>query len=78
MSKQNRRQFVQMIGAAAAITSPLVARSQAAAPPIRVGWAISKTGPFAGGAASAQIPNYQLWVSDVNQAGGHGARIGAV
>jgi branched-chain amino acid transport system substrate-binding protein len=55
---------------AAAAGTPLVARSQSAAPPIRIGWAISKTGPFAGSAASAQLPNYQLWVSDVNAAGG--------
>jgi branched-chain amino acid transport system substrate-binding protein len=71
MSTQNRRTFIQSVGAAAAVLgSPLVARAQGAAAPIRIGWAISKSGPFAGGAASAQLPNYQLWVSDVNNAGG--------
>jgi len=37
---------------------------------IRVGWAISKTGPFAAGANVTTLPNYQVWVKDVNDAGG--------
>jgi branched-chain amino acid transport system substrate-binding protein len=37
---------------------------------IRVGYAISKTGPYAGGAGITTLPNYQLWVKDVNAAGG--------
>ena len=37
---------------------------------IKVGYAISKTGPNAGGASITQIPNYQLWVKEVNDAGG--------
>jgi branched-chain amino acid transport system substrate-binding protein len=37
---------------------------------IRIGYAISKTGPFAGGAGVTTLPNYQLWVADVNAAGG--------
>jgi branched-chain amino acid transport system substrate-binding protein len=37
---------------------------------IRIGYAISKTGPFAGGAGVTTLPNYQLWVKDVNAAGG--------
>jgi branched-chain amino acid transport system substrate-binding protein len=37
---------------------------------IRIGWAISKTGPFAAGAAVTTLPNYQVWVKDVNDAGG--------
>ena len=71
MFKQNRRNFVGAIGAtAAAASTPWMAWAQIGAPTIRIGWAISKTGPFAGGAASAQLPNYRLWVSDVNKAGG--------
>jgi branched-chain amino acid transport system substrate-binding protein len=70
MKNQNRRQFVGALGAAAAaVTTPFAVRAQGTSP-VRIGWAISKTGPFAGGAASAQLPNYQLWVSDVNKAGG--------
>jgi len=69
MNQANRRDFVRSLGAVAASAAmPLVARAQA--PAVRIGWAISKSGPFAGGAASAQLPNYRLWVADVNKAGG--------
>ena len=37
---------------------------------IKIGWAISKTGPFAAGANVTTLPNYQVWVKDVNDAGG--------
>jgi len=37
---------------------------------LRIGWAISKTGPFAAGAGVTTLPNYQVWVKDVNNAGG--------
>lgn len=37
---------------------------------IKIGYAISKTGPNAGGASITQIPNYQLWVKEVNDKGG--------
>jgi branched-chain amino acid transport system substrate-binding protein len=37
---------------------------------LKIGWAISKTGPFAAGAAVTTLPNYQVWVKDVNDAGG--------
>ncbi|MFS2153898.1 amino acid ABC transporter substrate-binding protein [Rhizobium sp. Rhizsp42] len=37
---------------------------------VRIGYAISKTGPNAGGAGITTLPNYQLWVKDVNDAGG--------
>ena len=42
------------------------------APPtsIKIGFAISKTGPNAPGANTTVIPNYKLWVHDVNQSGG--------
>ena len=37
---------------------------------LTISWAISKTGPFAAGAAVTTLPNYQVWVKDVNDAGG--------
>ncbi|WP_368744502.1 amino acid ABC transporter substrate-binding protein [Desertibaculum subflavum] len=37
---------------------------------IKIGYAISKTGPNAGGANITQIPNYQMWVKEVNDKGG--------
>lgn len=43
------------------------ARAQAS---VKIGYAISRTGPNAGGAAVSTIPNYDLWVKEVNAAGG--------
>jgi branched-chain amino acid transport system substrate-binding protein len=37
---------------------------------IRIGYAISKTGAYASGVNTTTLPNYQLWVRDVNAAGG--------
>lgn len=37
---------------------------------VKIGYAISRTGPAAGGAAVKSIPNYELWVKEVNAAGG--------
>jgi branched-chain amino acid transport system substrate-binding protein len=37
---------------------------------IKIGYAISKSGPNAGGATITQIPNYEMWVKDVNAKGG--------
>jgi Periplasmic binding protein len=46
------------------------APAQSEAPPIKIGYAISRTGPFAPGAQVAQEPNYLLWAEQVNAAGG--------
>lgn len=71
-ARRQRRDFVRILGSAAlAVSVPgAFVRAQGADSKIKIGWAISKTGPFAGGAASAQLPNYRLWVDDVNKAGG--------
>jgi branched-chain amino acid transport system substrate-binding protein len=37
---------------------------------VKIGYAISKTGPNAGGASITQIPNYEMWVKDVMAKGG--------
>lgn len=37
---------------------------------VKIGYAISKTGPNAGGAATTLLPNYEMWVEEVNAAGG--------
>ena len=68
---RNRRLVVQALGAASAVVAaPAIVRAQAARNSVKVGWAISKTGPFAPGAGITQLPNYLLWVKDVNDAGG--------
>jgi branched-chain amino acid transport system substrate-binding protein len=53
---------------AAALTGFVV--SAQAQDTLKIGWAISKTGPFAAGAGVTTLPNYQVWVKDVNDAGG--------
>src|ERR1043166_6248070 len=54
----------------AAACAALRASAAQAQDTIRIGWAISKTGPFAAGANVTTLPNYQVWVKDVNDAGG--------
>lgn len=50
--------------------APAVRAQNAAPAAIRIGYAVSKTGPNAGGTAVTITPNYQLWVQTVNAAGG--------
>lgn len=38
--------------------------------PVRIGYAVARTGPNATGAGITTIPNYELWVKNVNEAGG--------
>src|SRR5262249_7719196 len=37
---------------------------------IKIGWAISKTGPYVAGASITLLNAYKLWVKDVNGSGG--------
>src|ERR1044072_6448346 len=53
-----------------ACLTALAAMPAVAQDKIKVGYAISKTGPNAGGASITQIPNYEMWVKDVNAKGG--------
>src|ERR1043165_3432926 len=53
------------VGLAVTAFQPALAQDK-----IKIGYAISKTGPNAGGANITQIPNYQLWVKEVNDKGG--------
>ncbi|MCC7060136.1 MAG: ABC transporter substrate-binding protein, partial [Burkholderiaceae bacterium] len=64
-----RRRTVQAAAAgAAALALPSLARSQSR--PVRIGYAIARTGPWAGGAQVSQEPNYVLWAEQQNAAGG--------
>jgi branched-chain amino acid transport system substrate-binding protein len=63
--------IVWMIAAATTVaTFALVPAARADEPPIKIGYAISRTGPFAPGAQVTQEPNYLLWADQVNAAGG--------
>ncbi|HVF65533.1 MAG TPA: amino acid ABC transporter substrate-binding protein [Casimicrobiaceae bacterium] len=55
---------------ACALVLLLAAFSAMAQDKVRVGWVQSKTGPNAGGAATTTLPNYELWIREVNAAGG--------
>ena len=64
-----RRSTLQALGAGAAgLAMPAIARAQDR--PVRVGYAIARTGPWAAGAQVTQEPNYLLWADQQNAAGG--------
>lgn len=69
MVHPNRRKVIQ--GAAAAVGALSVAPGLwAQAAPVRVGYAIARTGPWTGGAQVSQEPNYLLWAEQQNAVGG--------
>lgn len=67
--------MTKMLGCKALLTGltalALAAPAMAADPTeIRIGYAISKTGPYAGGASTTVLPNYQMWKADLEKSGG--------
>ena len=67
--QQGRRKIIRGVGAAigALAVSPGLLAQQG---PVRVGYAIARTGPWTGGAQVSQEPNYLLWAEQQNAAGG--------
>jgi branched-chain amino acid transport system substrate-binding protein len=63
----SRRRAIQGLAVGAASVA-LPALGQAG--PVRVGYAIARTGPWTGGAQVSQEPNYLLWAEQHNAAGG--------
>jgi branched-chain amino acid transport system substrate-binding protein len=64
-----RRTVVRALAAApVALAFPAIVRAQAA--PVKVGYAIARTGPWASGAQVSQEPNFLLWAEQQNAAGG--------
>lgn len=57
-------------GLAALVALAGISSGAVAQDTIKIGYAISRTGPFAGGAQVSQEPNYILWAEQVNAAGG--------
>ncbi len=64
----SRRQFLQGAAAVGAVSVAPTLLAQSA--PVRVGYAIARTGPWTGGAQVSQEPNYLLWAEQQNAAGG--------
>ncbi|SNR66666.1 amino acid ABC transporter substrate-binding protein [Puniceibacterium sediminis] len=72
MMTATRRHALRYFGASAivfATAAPFAATAQDRTS-VKIGYAISKTGGNAGGAGITTLPNYQLWIKDVNDAGG--------
>ena len=66
-----RRQFLTtMLAGSAAVTGLYSPLKAADAKSVKIGYVVSKTGANAAGAQTTTIPNYELWVADVQQAGG--------
>lgn len=57
------------LGIAAAVGAA-PAFAQDAAEPVKIGYAVSLSGPNAGGAMTTIVPNYRLWVQQMQEKGG--------
>ncbi len=66
----NRSSMFAIIAAVVGILASDTAAHSEAPKSIRIGYAISLTGPGALGATVTQLYNYRLWVKEVNAAGG--------
>ncbi len=55
---------------ATALLASALAPALAQDAPVRIGYAIARTGPWSAGAQVTQEPNYVLWAEQVNAAGG--------
>jgi branched-chain amino acid transport system substrate-binding protein len=65
-----RRTVVQALAAAGSASIGLPALAQGGGGPVRIGYAMARTGPWSTGAQVSQEPNYLLWAEQVNAAGG--------
>ncbi len=66
--KLTRRTLVQgLAGAAAGAALPSFGQANA---PVRIGYAMARTGPWSVGGQTSQEPNYLLWAEQINAAGG--------
>ena len=63
-----RRLNLGLAAGAAALAAPAVLRAQAG--PVRIGYAIARTGPWTPGAQTSPEPNYLMWAEQQNAAGG--------
>ena len=67
-STLQRRQWIK--GAAALGAASIAPQLAAQSAPVRVGYAMARTGPWTGGAQVSQEPNFLLWAEQQNAAGG--------
>ena len=64
-----RRVFLRTAAVGAATVPMWHGRARAQAKPVRIGYTLSATGPYAVGAGITQAPNYSLWQEQVNARG---------
>src|SRR5262245_16849991 len=69
-SAMRRSLGVALIAALFAAAATAGATAQEAPKSIKVGYVISLSGPQSAGAMLTTVPNYRLWVDEVNKAGG--------
>jgi branched-chain amino acid transport system substrate-binding protein len=69
MVQQSKRTLLKG-GAAAVGAATFAPQLLAQQKPVRIGYAIARTGPWAGGAQVSQEPNFLLWAEQQNAAGG--------
>ena len=62
------RTYINCLATALALSAAAPAPAQDG--PVRIGYAIARTGPWAFGAQVTQEPNYLMWAEQVNAAGG--------
>ena len=68
MAQSTRRLIIK---GAASVGALSVAPALLAQPaPVRIGYAMARTGPWTGGAQTSQEPNYLMWAEQQNAAGG--------
>ncbi len=65
--RARRRALQTLAVGSAAAAAPAVAQT---ASPVRIGYAIARTGPWSTGAQVSQEPNYLLWAEQQNASGG--------
>jgi len=68
MISVNRRAVIKSAAALGAVA--MLPRAQAQSGPVRVGYSMSRTGPWTGGAQTSQEPNYLMWAEQQNAQGG--------
>ena len=66
------KRYLGRLAFATAIAVGTAGSALAADPPksVRIGYAISLSGPMAQGAAITTLSGYKLWIDDVNKKGG--------
>src|SRR5262249_30791731 len=61
-----RQNFLEATVGATAAFGGFQGKARGQAKAVRIGYTLSATGPYAGGAGNIQAPNYALWIDQLN------------